>query len=84
MNEYYERLDRLREMLEDRGFAARARELLIAERSASTSGEAISVTGVLLRQILESTDVAETDLRAELTEVLELGQLLWDESNRSR
>ncbi len=82
MNEYYDSLENLRDLLVDRGLPDLARELLTAERSASTSGEAINNTGVVLRRILESTDVTETALRAELTHTLTLGQSLWDQSNQ--
>ena len=81
MNDYYNRLEHLRDLLDDQGWPELARELLIAERSASTSGEAINNTGVLLRQILDSTEVTDTALRAELTQTLTLGRSLWDRSN---
>lgn len=81
MNEYYDRLERLRDMLAPAGAPALARDLLDAERSASTSGEALSVTGAVLQRALETIDVTDPDLRTELIDVLALGRSLWDGAN---
>lgn len=81
MNEYYDRLERLRDMLASAGAPALARDLLDAERSASTSGEALSVTGAVLQRALETIDVTDPDLRTELIDVLALGRSLWDGAN---
>jgi hypothetical protein len=80
VNDYYERLGHLRDALNQRGTPELARALLITERSASTSGDVISATGVLLRQIRAATAPTETALRADLDDALALGQALWDQS----
>lgn len=68
----YERLERLRDRLLDMGQGDWARDLLVAERSATTSGEAISNVTVVLRKLREAGDFVAEDLGQEVDGLLVL------------
>jgi hypothetical protein len=52
-------------------------ELLSAERSASTSGEALSNTGVVLMRLLDSTEPDLGRFRDEAQAIYDEGNRLW-------
>ena len=78
MNVYYKRLEKLRAHLaatEQHGWADR---LLSAERSATTSGEALSNTGVVLKALLESHVADQLGLRREIQGIYDEGAAIWE------
>ncbi len=83
MDDYYRSLAGLRERLEHLGAGAEADALLRAERSATTSGEAISNIGTVLRQALDSGLGDRLGVRAELESILRVGEDAWNKSNRA-
>jgi hypothetical protein len=80
MQQYYSKLEALRGHLRAAGLEPWAIELLSAERAASTSGEALSTTGVVLKRLLQSQDL-DTDLRAQAQSIYDEGDVIW---NRGR
>ena len=80
MEAFYDRLERLRDMLAEAGLATWSRELLVAERSASTSGEAISNTSVVLRKLRDSDAISNLELREEVEGILDQGRQIWNRS----
>jgi hypothetical protein len=77
MMAFYDQLERLRDSLAHGGLDGWARELLAAERSASTSGEAIDNTSVVLRKLLASDELSDNELREEVKAALGEGTRLW-------
>jgi len=65
----YSHLEHLRGRLLAGGHDKCAIELLAAERSSSTSGEALSNTGVVLRRLLDSDEPSLSDFRDEAASV---------------
>lgn len=55
-----------------------AMKLLSAERAAGTSGEALSNTAVVLKQLLASTDVMSPDIRSEAQSIYAAGDRVWN------
>ena len=82
MQNYYARLEGLRERLVATGHGHWAIELLNAERAASTSGEALSNTGVVLKRLLDSTDSYVSDFRNEAQSIYDEGGAIWDGMNK--
>jgi hypothetical protein len=82
MNGYYERLEWLRDKLADDGEATWSRRLLEAERGAATSGEALSNTGVVLREILADGSVKNEEVRQAIRATLEEAAQLWGPGSR--
>jgi hypothetical protein len=78
MQGYYSRLEHLRGRLLAVGQDKWAVELLAAERSASTSGEALSNTGVVLRRLLDSDEPNLSDVRDEAASIEEEGHAIWE------
>ena len=74
---FYDRLERLRHRLTDVGQANRAEELLVAERSASTSGEALSNVTVVLERLRGSPELGDAELQADIGRVIADAELLW-------
>ncbi len=75
INEYYEHTETVRELLAESGREDLARELLVAERTASTSGEAINNIGVTLRRMLHEPFVES--LRTSIQALLDEGSQIW-------
>lgn len=78
MNSYYERLEHLRARLSAAGLDSWATELLSAERSASTSGEALSNTGVVLGRLIGSEDAHVREFQDEARSLDQEGQAIWN------
>ncbi len=78
MRGYYSHLEHLRGRLVAAGQDKWAMELLAAERSASTSGEALSNTGVVLRRLLDSDEPNLGDFRDEVASIEAEGHAIWD------
>jgi hypothetical protein len=74
---YYDRLELLRDELAANGLEDWSRELLSAERSACTSGEVISNTGVVLRRLGRSSDLTDTGLRERVESAIAQGARIW-------
>lgn len=77
MLDFYARLERLRDDLATAGLDAWSRALLTAERSASTSGEAISNTSEVLRQLDASSEPLDDHLRTEVRDTLAEASRIW-------
>lgn len=77
MNAYYQRLADIRVGLLANGKDQLALELLKAERAASTSGEALARTGVVLRRILDQKLVDDPALMKRLQSADDEGTRLW-------
>ena len=75
---YYDRLERLRNALAAVGLDAWSGELLGAERSASTSGEAISNVSVVLGRLEESGELPDDNLRNEVRAIQVEGSRIWN------
>ena len=75
-------LQQLREDLTRLGAETWARELLDAETSASTSGEIISNTGVVLRRLLKEKVAKRLGLRKQVRAALAECDRLWKRSSR--
>lgn len=78
MKSYYGGLEHLRRRLVNAGLEAWATELLLAERSASTSGEALSNTSVVLRRLIDSIETQVGGLVEEARSLDEEGQAIWN------
>jgi hypothetical protein len=78
----YGDLAELRQRLVAGGEDGWARRLLTAERSAATSGEAISDISPILEDLLATPIPAQLGLRDRIVAVLEFGRKAWDESNQ--
>jgi len=76
--DFYDRLQRLRTALAAVGLDAWSGELLGAERSASTSGEALSNVSVVLRRLEESGELPDEELRNEVTAIQAEGSRIWN------
>jgi hypothetical protein len=74
---YYQQLADVRMRLSALGHAQLADKLLRAERSASTSGEALDNTGVVLRSILDGDVFDDTELRNQLQALYDEGDRIW-------
>jgi hypothetical protein len=68
----------LRDSLAAEGLDPWSRELLTAERSASTSGEVLDNVSVVLRRLSESNELQGDELRKEVREALEEGSRIWN------
>jgi hypothetical protein len=79
VDDYYDLVGRARDLLAADGLEAASREVLEAERSAATFGEAISDIGVVLRHLL-SLDLSE-ETRAAVLAALDEGSRVWNEAN---
>lgn len=75
INDYYDHTEALRDRLAERGLDSWSRELLIAERTASMSGEAINNIGIVLRQLREVELDSETKTAVE--RLLDEGDRIW-------
>jgi hypothetical protein len=75
---FYDRLEKLRDALTAAGLESWGGDLLAAERSASTSGEAIDSVGVVLRRLDASSDLQDEDLREKVRSVLAEGSRIWN------
>jgi hypothetical protein len=82
MNAYYGRLQDLRARLIAGDREDWARELLQAERSAGTAGEALSNTGMVLRRFLNEQTSDRLRLRDEAQSIYDENVALWDGMNR--
>jgi len=71
---YYEDLERLRGKLIAAGLNSWASRLLSAERGAATSGEALSATGTVLRELQESPVPMDMALREAVQSTLDEAQ----------
>jgi len=74
---FYERLQSLRDALAAVGLNTWSEELLTAERSASTSGEAIDNVSLVLRR-LEKSNELQDELRNEVSAIQAEGKRLWN------
>ena len=74
---FYQRLADVRGRLSALGHEELADKLLRAERSASTSGEALANTGVVLRSILDGDVIDDTELRDQLQALYDEGGRIW-------
>lgn len=81
MNAYYAGLADLRNRLIAFGAEVWASKLLSAERSASTSGEAISSIAPILNELLGSGSFP-VDIRNTARNLLDEGRDMWDRANR--
>lgn len=79
MDRYYDLVRRARDLLAADGFDSASREVWEAERSAGTSGEAISEICVVLRLAL-SLELSE-EARLAIVIALNEGDRLWNEAN---
>jgi len=79
MERFYDLVERARDLLAADGLDAVSRDIWEAERSATTSGEAISDIGVALKRAL-SLDLPEGTRLAVLAALSE-GDRLWNEAN---
>jgi hypothetical protein len=77
MNVYFARLEQLRGRLVAAGHDDWAMKLLSAERSASTSGEALSNTGVVLKELLAATEMSSA-IRSEVQSIYADGDRIWN------
>ena len=77
MIDFYDRLAALRDALAAVGLDAWSSELLGAERSASTSGEAIDNVSVVLRRLEESNELPDGELRDEVSAIRDEGSRIW-------
>jgi hypothetical protein len=75
---YYQLLEQLRDALNQAGLRHWAEELLTAERSASTGGEALSDTGVVLGKLVESGELGGTKLSDQVADIQVVGRQLWE------
>lgn len=75
---FYDRLERLRDSLVAAGLDLWSRELLDAERSASTSGEVLDNVSVVLRKLQASNDMQDDELREEVRAALAEGSRIWN------
>jgi hypothetical protein len=75
---YYQLLEQLRDALIQAGLGSWAENLLAAERSASTGGEALSDTEDVLRKLTDSGELGGTQLPDQVADVRALGRQLWD------
>ena len=78
MTGFYDRLERLRNALTAVGLDPWSAELLGAERSASTSGEAISSVSVVLQRLEESNELPDDELRNEVKAIQAEGSRIWN------
>lgn len=77
MLDYYARLEDLRGRLLAAGQDNWAMELLSAERSAGTSGEALSETRMVLKRLIDSTEPDVADFRDEAQAIYHEAHRLW-------
>jgi hypothetical protein len=77
----YDELEKLRDELIGTGFEAWAAELLSAERSASTAGEAISNIAPILRRLV-STEGLQQPIQARVQAILGLMDEAWESGTR--
>jgi hypothetical protein len=77
MQGYYARLERLRGRLVVSGQGNWAMALLSAQRSASTSADALFETGVVLKRLLDSKEPDLGDFRDEAQTIYEESDRLW-------
>jgi hypothetical protein len=80
--DYYEQLAVLRGRLMEAGEAHLAEELLYAERGGATSSEILNDTGVILQRLIATGEAERLHLLNEITKLDELGQKLFDSTNR--
>lgn len=78
---YYEGIDTLSEHLASVGAHAWAEALTNAKRGGSTSGEILSNTGVVLRDLAESEDVRRYQVEGEVARLQSECKTLWNSSN---
>ena len=78
MNQYYARLEQLRARLVAAGNDAWAMKLLNAERSASTSGEALSNIAVVLKELLAAAETMSSAIRSEAQSIYADGDRIWN------
>ena len=76
--DYYEALVDLRDALERVGLHDWSSQLLEAERSASTGGEGLSNSGVILRTLVESGTIGDPGLSRQVEAVSLMGRRLWN------
>lgn len=79
---YYEGIDRLSEQLASEGAHQWAEALTTAIRGGSTSGEILSNTGVVLRDLAQSPDVGRYNVDEEVARLERDCQALWEGTNR--
>jgi hypothetical protein len=75
---FYDRLQSLRDALAAIGLDTWSEQLLTAERSASTSGEAIDNVSLVLRRLEESNELRDDELRQEVRAIQAEGKRLWN------
>jgi hypothetical protein len=80
MERFYDLVKRARDLLAADGLDAESRDVWEAERSAATSGEAISGIGVALKRAL-LLDLAD-DTRLGVLAALREGDRFWNEANQ--
>jgi len=78
MNSYYSRLESLRARLIAAGYKRWATELLVAETSATTSGEALSNTATVLKRLLVSSQFDVMGLRQDVELTYTEGDQMWN------
>jgi hypothetical protein len=78
----YDELAFLRDQLTDLGQNEWAAVLLSAERSATTSGEAIANLTPILKNLLMAELGDGSDIKAKVQTILAFVDRAWDESNR--
>ena len=78
VEDYYAHLEHLRGRLVGAGQDHWAVELLSAERSASTSGEALASTAVVLRRLLSADEPELEEFRQEVQSIYDEGGAIWN------
>jgi hypothetical protein len=81
--ECYAALARLIGCLDEAGGRSEADLLLRSERSASTSGEAISGIGLILHDLVDRGVADDLNVRSQQPHILTLGEAARERSNRS-
>lgn len=75
---YYAGLTTLRKALEAAGQPQAARRLLDAERGSMTSGEMLSETGLVLRELITSGAAESADVVSQVESLDYLGRQVWN------
>jgi hypothetical protein len=82
MERYYQLIQDLRKKLVAGGEDSWAQDLLSAERSSATFGEALHNLGLVLGELQNAHATKRLGLEDDLRTILVYGQEIWNQSNR--